>query len=171
MADFTLKSSKEKEMIFHIFGGQCSGKTSVVEQLDKDQFAHWDILEDFYIPEGIIKDNKMDWDEWRAKEELVEDRIKEFFEANKDKHIIIESSGMNKRINRTIKSLGTVIPVNMGVPSDKESVEFAKKKGLLPKQVKDFNTSARFRFAHIAKYLPHALTIDEAIAFINEKIK
>ena len=158
-------------MIFHIFGGQCSGKTSVVNQLNKDEFVHWDILEDFYIPEGIITNNKMDWDEWRAKEYLVEDRLKEFFEANKDKHIIVESSGLNKRINRTIKSLGTIIPVNMGVPNNKQSVERAKSSGYNPIQVSQFNKSARPKFAHISKYLPSVLTIEEAVKFINQKIE
>jgi len=156
-------------MIFHIFGGQCSGKTSVVNKLDPERFAHWDILEDFYIPKGIIKDNQMDWDSWREHKDEIGKDIKEFAVQNSNKHLLIESSGLNKKINETIKQLGTVTPINMGVPSEKESIKRAKARGFSSKQVKDFNSAARFRFARLSEILPSMLSIDEAVALIIEK--
>jgi len=157
-------------MIFHIFGGQCSGKTSVAEQLDLNVFACWDILYDFYIHEGIIKDNKMDWNKWQFRESKIEKNIQDFIKVNNEsKHIAIVSSGTNKKVNKIIKGFDKVIPVNLGVPNDKDIVERVKAKGFDLEQVKEFNAFTRTKFARLSKYLPNVLTVEEAVAFIKEK--
>ena len=159
-------------MIFHVFGGQLAGKTTVIKKLDPTVFAHWDIVEDFYVKHKIIKNNKMDWDIWQMKHNLIERDIKQFVKDNKDKHIVIESSGRNKEINRVIKQLGEITPVYMGVPTQEETTQRAKnKKDVDLKSAKQLNLSTGFKFKAIASRLPGILTIDEAYEFILNQTK
>ncbi len=157
-------------MIFHIFGGQLSGKTTVVSKLNSRSFAHWDILVHFYQKREIIKENKIDWDEWRKQEHLIAVDLENFIAENGDKHIVIESSGLNKHINRCIKKYG-VVPVYMGVPTDEEVVERLRKRILDPKQVRMLNKKVQKRARQLVNIMPKAMSVEEAVAFIKEKTK
>jgi len=154
-------------MIFHIFGGETSGKTSVAKQLDPDMYAHWCIVEDFYKPEGIInKDNKMDWDLWKAKEKKIKTSIQEFIENNTDKHVIIETSGINRNANTVLKQYGAV-PIYMGVPTPQETIARCKKCNVDVEVGYDINKLAIVKFWDISDYLPPKLTIEEAVKTIK----
>ena len=153
-------------MIFHIFGGKMSGKTSAAKQLNTEEFLHWDIVEDFYKPEGIIdKENKMNWTLWRDKEELIATKLNELIENNKDKHIVIESTGINTMINKTLKTYG-ITPVNMGVPNAEDTVNRCTECGFDIEVGYDLNKKIVVRFWDLDNYLPKVRTIDGAVKFI-----
>jgi len=167
-------------MIFHVFGGKCAGKTTVTSQLDKNEFATWDIREDFYIAEGILKNDKMDWDAWRQKEHKIQEVVSEFIKNNSDKHIVIESSGFNRLLNTTIKwenpeakeGRRKIIPVNMGMPTDEDTSLRAEKENLNVQETVKYNQNMRVnRYIPIKNLLPEKMNSpEEALEFIKKTI-
>jgi len=160
-------------MIFHLFGGQCSGKTTIANRLKDDPdilaISHWDILEDFYIKEEIISEGVMDWDKLDQKRHWIQEILVAFINKNIKTHILIESSGSNKTMNRTLKEYG-VTPVFMGVPTQKQVVSRCQYRDVDPIKVINFNKSMATKYGRIQAYLPEVITLDEAIVFIKEKI-
>jgi hypothetical protein len=158
-------------MIFHIFGAQLSGKTTVVKQLNPEEFAHWDILEDFYTPRKIIENNKIDWTKWEFNEKYIEPELKKFIEENKHKHIIIESSGLNKTINKTLKLYRPITAIRLKSPTIEEAISRAKERGLSVSQVLTFMAKLEAKFDNLTEYLPNSITPNEAVEFIQTQTK
>jgi len=158
-------------MIFHIFGGQLSGKTTVIKKLDSKQIASWDVLVDFYHKHHIITNKTIDWTLFDKHRKFLAEELKQFIEDNKDKHIIIESSGRNKLINKTIKEIGDIIPIYMGVPTKEETMErIVHRPDVDKKQAIRFNLSTMFKFSTYSNVFPSIMTIDEAYEFIINKM-
>ena len=160
-------------MIFHLFGGQCSGKTTVANRLKDDPdilaISHWDILEDFYIKEEIISEGVMDWDKLDQKRHWIQEILVAFINKNIKTHILIESSGSNKTMNRILKEYG-VTPIFMGVPTKKQVISRCKSRDVDPVKVINFNKSMASKYDNIKAYLPESMELDEAIAFIKKEI-
>jgi len=155
-------------MIFHIFGGECSGRTSAVKQLNTVEFLHWDIVEDFYKPTGCIVDGKMDWKVFRVKEKLIKSMIEKVVDDNKDKHIVIESTGTNATVNTVLKQYA-IVPVNMGIPNAHETVTRAELCGKDINVAYDLNKLMIVKFWDLEHKLPKVLSIDSAVRFIVKK--
>jgi hypothetical protein len=113
-------------MLIHLIGSPCSGKTSIIKELKKNNsnIRSWDILEDFYLPLKIVTDIGFDGDLYSIYSPSISVILEiEVNKAKQNKNIfILESSGWNKSINKFIKTSGEeFIPFILKVPSEQET--------------------------------------------------
>jgi len=86
----------------HIAGCMCSGKSTLIKQIVQSQsylISTWDVKEDFYIPNDIIKNGVMNWELYKEKKSLIRKAIADFLVQSRKTIRIIESSGVNQTIN------------------------------------------------------------------------
>lgn len=138
-------------MIFHITGCSCAGKSYLINKF-QENCDKWDVLEDYYIPYHILKDNEFNFD---YNKELLSKLIKSFVYFNKNKYLFIESSGINETINLTLESL---IPdffytiISLEIPSRKVLIERANKRDTNVDYVLSFANLVRKRRQDIEVY-------------------
>lgn len=165
-------------MIIHIFGGTCSGKSTVLKQIEEhfdgreDSYIIWDVKEDFYVPNKILReDGTMDWNLWRDNEDNIAVALTEFLTKHRDKIIIIESSGLNRKINSAIKKQDTkIVPIYMGIPTPKQTIQRSIDRGTDKEASFEQNRRQVSRFWMISDELPKPFSIGAATDAIIEHI-
>jgi adenylate kinase family enzyme len=163
-------------MIFHIFGGTCSGKSTAIklikESVKTDNIAVWDIKENFYKEKNILKeDNTIDWDLWRKHEEEQGKELQEFIDKNKKKFILIESSGLNKQVNKVLRENRPVEPIFMGVPTPKETVKRCEDINADIQSGFDQNKKYATRYWEMSDLIPRALPKSVAVTEVLERMQ
>lgn len=156
----------------HLVGTMCSGKTTIIDKI-REEFPHiesWDIKNNFYIPEKIVTSNGFDWDRFKKKADLIENRINQFLEENADVPVIHESSGFNTRINMAIKGKGFVA-VCLVSPAIGELKHRAKERGDNVDRVLEFASVYNRHMHKIRKYIPQLIGSDRATKEIRKQLR
>lgn len=169
------KSPQEQQpkkllMAVHLFGAMCAGKTTVINRVQEivPDVRVWDIKNNFYIPKGIIKNNKFDWDLYSMRSHLIQSELKAFFECNREYPIILESSGLNRNINLAIKGYGFE-PVQLETPKIDVLLARAKKRDGSTERVEQIRDAFVSHMKSIKQYINPPVTPEEAYLQISIK--
>lgn len=116
-------------VIFHITGTSCSGKSYIQEAFKDDpRVKSWDIL-DFYDQEKIILNGEVDWTRYRNKIWKLKGAFIDFLESCKNIPVVfIETIGWNESINDLLVNHSNVIDIVLAVPTKEELKERIKKR-------------------------------------------
>lgn len=127
-----------KKLIIHLTGTICSGKSTIInylwkENINSDIISAWDIAE-WYEDNNIIINNEFIFDNYMLKRHKLWKDFRRFAARNPKSMIyILESSGsnqeINKHFNQTTKenNINTLV-IKMKSPSIKEIKERAKQR-------------------------------------------
>lgn len=101
-------------MIIHLIGPMCHGKSHLIKNLfyENLNLETWDIVKNFYKPLEIINlENRFDQNLFNRYQNYIGFALDLFLRQNKNKRIIIESSGTNKELNKQLSNYKEIVPV------------------------------------------------------------
>lgn len=164
-------------MIIHVIGPMCSGKSFLIKRLfyDHINLAVWDIKENFYKPLGIINsENKIDNFMFDLYKEYIWFALHLFLKQHKDKNIILESSGTNRRINAQLSNYKDtkIIPVFLKEPSNEQLEINIKLRKIDQETVRNFNQYFHSKIDSIVKYYNFKwMDQEDAYSYISNLLK
>jgi len=151
-----------EQVIVHITGTQCAGKTYVIDKLiaELDLSAALFDMEQFWRKHAVIEGERFDVSKCQQKMHLLVPAVHEFVGQHKNKDVLFfESSGINKSMNNALyryEKLEFVLPT----PDTAELKRRAKLRGFKNNKVAGFGRMYR-RAMSTSKNHPPVREYDE----------